>query len=218
MDVILRRESVNSQTEFHSPLIVFKLNNEKAEHHAILILNYLLQCSSIQKVLVEDKEIYKKLIFKETKLNEENLDYEKFFDLKIFDSDLNSLNANLCIVIGGDGTTLWANSLFKNNQRPPFLTFNLGTLGYMVIYCCDKYNEVLDELYNKDKVIFYEKRSTLTCNYIDTETNITFEESVTVLNDVVIERGIDNTMIQAKVFINDEPLNMLKCDGIIIST
>ena len=41
---------------------------------------------------------------------------------------------NLCVIIGGDGTLLWATGIFGFGPMPPVVAFNLGSLGFLVEY------------------------------------------------------------------------------------
>ncbi len=188
---------MNPETCFVSPLIIYKINNKNALEYAKKIIQYLLDQVLIKVIYVEELE-----------------NFVEFMDANIlclFDND--TCNPDLCIVIGGDGTCLWSNYLFKNKNRPPFLTFNLGHLGYMSIYDCEEYIEVLDELYNTKKQLLFEKRSTIECNIL----NSTSESSI-ALNDVVIEKVSGTHMIKLNILVDEEPLTEVRCDGLILST
>jgi NAD kinase len=113
----------SNKTTFTSPLILYKIVSEIAHRYAKLVFKFLLNVKTIEKIFVQ-KECY-----------------EAFYELtteidcdKVTVFSRNS-EVDLAIIIGGDGTVLWCNSMFESDQaRPPFLTFNLGTLGYMT-YC-----------------------------------------------------------------------------------
>jgi NAD+ kinase len=240
---------INSETIFSKPFIVYKINNPKAYVYSLKIVEFLLRKKQIQEIYVEDKEINVESIIKYrdsleitdpktiSELDEE-LELSKN-KIKIF--ELGQTFPDICIVLGGDGTTLWCNNIFKNYERPPFLTFNLGTLGYMAIYSFSKYEEVLNELFNPKKSISIEKRSMLKCRVntvkhdtvhlkhslseccITTEVKFLKEEvdsceEVIALNDIVIEKSKNSNMAHLKLYVNDEPLTIVKSDGIILST
>lgn len=205
-----RRTSVTtSGTMFTHPLLVYKIVSETAKRYCKLIFKYLLNKPTIRKIYVQQEC------------------YESFSDLTT-DEDMDKLSlftkeveVDLCIIIGGDGTVLWCNSMFDTaNNRPPFLTFNLGTLGYMTYYNCDMYRDVLEELLdNNEKNIELEKRSTLLCKFISIDENHeTEKEQFLALNDVVVERGDGTHLVSLEVYINNEPLTNVKGDGLIIST
>jgi len=206
----IRRIKLGEGTIFENPLVIYKINSEMALRYSKLIIKYLLNKKMIQKISVQ-KETYE---FFEELTTEENQN-----KLIIFN---NKDKIDICITIGGDGTVLWCNSMFPiEYQRPPFLTFNLGTLGYMTYYDCDMYRDVLDELLNHKESdhISYEKRSTLKCKFISVDENEETEtESFIALNDIIFERREEGNMISLEVYINNEPLTSVKGDGLIIST
>jgi NAD kinase len=175
------KRQINSETNFRKPLVIYKINNDKAFIYTLKIIEYLLHNNNVEEIYIEDKEINIENIIKHRDANNyfsngftepcEEIELNKH---KLKNFELGITNPDLCICLGGDGTTLWCNNLFKNYDRPPFLTFNLGTLGYMAIYSNNLYKEVLDELYSTNKVISLEKRTMLNCkmNNIKMETKL----------------------------------------------
>lgn len=55
---------------------------------------------------------------------------------------------NLVITLGGDGTVIWAISLFKHTSMPPLLAFNMGSLGFMASYSVNNLCEVMDQVFS----------------------------------------------------------------------
>lgn len=207
----MRRIIATEGTIFESPLLVYKINSEMALRYSKLIVKYLLNKDMIKTIYVQ-KETFENF---EELTTEENQEKLTIFNKKE--------KVDLCIIIGGDGTVLWCNSMFPiDYQRPPFLTFNLGTLGYMTYYDCDMYRDVLDELLNENLEkhhISYEKRSTLKCKFISVdEKDETENQSFIALNDILFERGEDGHIVSLEIYINNEPLTNVKGDGLIIST
>lgn len=204
-----RRTTISIENEFNKPLLMYKIVSETAHRYAKLILKYLLKKQIIELIYVQE-ECYDS--FAELTTDE---DCDK---IAVF---TNEVNVDLCIVVGGDGTVLWCNSLFNTQkQRPPFLTFNLGTLGYMTYYNCDMYKDVLDELLdNKEKDISFEKRSSLKCKFISIDPKDEDEkEDVIALNDIVLERGDGTHLVSLEIYVNNEPMTNVKGDGLIIAT
>jgi len=193
---------------------MYKITSEIALRYSKLVVKYLLNKQIIKTIFVQ-KECYDTYMELTTDENNEKIKiYTGKTDLKV----------DLCIVIGGDGTVLWCNNMFSiDKQRPPFLTFNLGTLGYMTYYDCDMYRDVLEELLhesNEKTNISYEKRSTLICKFIsvDEHDETESENTLIALNDIVFERGDEAHLVSAEIYINNEPLTNVKGDGLIIST
>jgi NAD+ kinase len=193
----------------NSPFLIYKIVSETAHKYAKLILKYLLKKTSITSIYVQNQ------CFDSFNQFTTDEDSEK---LKIFTKNS---SVDLCIIVGGDGTVLWCNNIFEyNKERPPFLTFNLGTLGYMTYYNCEMYKDILDELLElKDKNMFFEKRSTLVCEFISVDsTEETIKEKCLALNDIVVNRGDGTHIVNLEVYVNNEPITSVKGDGLIIST
>lgn len=284
------------KTYYKKPLIIYKITNDDALIYCLKIIQYFLELDFTEKIYVEDKNLISECFF---------IDREEFKFLSeikkdklknILQFDLNENEADICIVIGGDGTILWANHIFKDEIRPPFLAFNLGTLGYMATYCSKTYKTILDDVLNPETSIYYEKRtfikgkfmlkipkresllvktnlneelrrsSSLTMQknlisnpslaletisklnlseisnskYFDkkeTNGNVKFfknsiehsefeikyddkceDKIIYALNDITIERKDFTHMINTEIYYNDEPLTIIKSNGIIIAS
>lgn len=270
-----RRTSVNPDRTFRAPLIVYNWSVDMALNYAFKVLEILLASPTINKIFVEDLEkinMETLLNRKMEKMNEldkssENkqadskaiVEYLEGVDKNILEKFVKGVSdPDLAIVIGGDGTTLWTNNLFGNGKKPPFLNFNLGTLGYMAIYSCDMIEEVMEELFNQHKKMTFEKRATLECLIYSIDYDKSLNKSCVekenkassecsdgnvyplgtccfhnesfkypkaekffegnALNDVVLEKTCGTNCIQLKIYLNDDPLTVVKCDGIILST
>lgn len=226
---------MKSDQIFSHPLVVYKITSEKAFTYYIKILSYLSEQNFINQISIEDPNLLSFENFSKNTDSNSELKYNQLQN-KIKKFELNKSNIDICIVIGGDGTTLWSCHLFENSVRPPFLNFNLGTLGYMAIYSCSLYIEVLDELFTIDKEMIYEKRSLLKYKIIhnkheasldldcqksslkfNTNEQIVIKEGE-ALNDVVVEKCDGAHMAVLKLYFNNEALTVVKSDGLIVST
>jgi NAD kinase len=204
-----RRTTISSESIFCKPLLIYKIVSETALRYSKLILKYLLKKNLIKIIFVQ-KECYDPFVELAT---DEDCD-----KIRIFTREE---DVDLCIIVGGDGTVLWCNNLFDpQKQRPPFLTFNLGTLGYMTYYNCDMYKDILDELLdNNEKIISFEKRSTLSCKFISIDPRMELEKEQSIaLNDIVLERGDGTHLVSLEIYVNNEPMTNVKGDGLIIAT
>lgn len=204
-----RRTTTARDYVINYPFLIYKIVSQTAHKYSKLILKYLLKKMSIKSIYVQPQcfDSFNQLTTDD--------DSEK---LKIFTKDS---PIDLCIIVGGDGTVLWCNNLFDyDKERPPFLTFNLGTLGYMTYYNCEMYKDILDELLDyKDKNILFEKRSSLVCEFISVDSSEeTIKDKCIALNDIVVYRGDGTHIVTLEVYVNNEPITSVKGDGLIIST
>lgn len=125
-------ESTKSK-KYNKPLIVYRIRTQKVFDITKEMVKFLIESNFVEYIYIENmKEINSEIIFG----NNEKQKYFKLFDLEKEDS-------NLCIIIGGDGTCLWANALYKDKEKPPFLSFHGGNLGFLAIYYPEDYKKSL---------------------------------------------------------------------------
>ena len=213
----IERRCSSFENYFTKPLIVYKISSEEALNFAKSIIKYLMDKEGIVNIFIEAEYSNKFL-----ELNEKN--NKNSSKLQKFDSEISQ--ADLCITIGGDGTVLWSNYLFGLNKRPPFLTFNMGTLGYLAYYNCAIFQEILSLIFdNPTNEIIMEKRSTLVFNrttkkeiLLSKETGIYKNTGEGVaLNDLVINRDSLRAII-LDIYLNNNFMTTIRSDGIIVST
>ena len=199
-----KRES-KSFINISTTLIVYKYFNNEALEYAINILNYLTEKEILDTIYVEELNNFKNIQSVTTKV-------------ELFDKKKHSNKIDLVIIIGGDGTTLWGSSLFSGYKKPPFLTFNLGTLGYLSYYKCTDYKKVIEELlFNDDRIISYEKRSSLDVTFISENENLK-NTYLNAMNEVILEKGSEIHMIKTTIYVNDIELTTIRSDGVMIAT
>ena len=135
-----------------------------------------------------------------------NSDY-KYTDASKVESDIDCI-----IVVGGDGTLIQAARDLASLDIP-MLGVNLGTLGYLaeveLEHIDDMISMIADENYKIESRIMIsgDVYRDGECIYRDI-----------ALNDIVFTRSSMLKVIDFKVFVNDEFLNLYSADGIIIST
>ncbi|PXF64108.1 NAD(+) kinase [Kangiella spongicola] len=121
-------------------------------------------------------------------------------------------NANLVIVVGGDGSMLYAARLMAS-YNIPLLGVNRGYLGFLTDIqpqqVTEKVSEVLSGEYTQERRFLLEAD-------IDGENNK--ERYSDALNDIVLYPGEISRMIEFEVYINDSFVYSLRGDGLIIST
>ena len=141
-------ESNNNDTKMNKPLIVFRIKSEEVFDITVDIIKFLIKKKYVEYIYLENVEnINSEVLYG-------NKDNEKYF--KIFNKD--TQDSNLCIIIGGDGTVLWANTLYGEKKKPPFLCFQGGNLGFLAIYELKNYEEIFKDLYeNRNYKLFHRK-------------------------------------------------------------
>ena len=120
--------------------------------------------------------------------------------------------AELVVVLGGDGTLLRAAEL----ARPfgtPLLGVNLGHMGFLAESEPDRLERTLDHVLRSD----YTVTDRLT---VDVVVRTDGEPTWTgwALNEVSIEKGARERMIEVVAEVDGRPLSRYGCDGIVVST
>ncbi|MBQ4160792.1 MAG: NAD(+)/NADH kinase, partial [Clostridia bacterium] len=121
-------------------------------------------------------------------------------------------NADLAIVLGGDGSILSvAEPLSKANV--PILGINLGHLGFLAAIEPENMAEAVDALLAGEYRI--EKRSMLHAEFARKgRANASFD----ALNDIVISRASFTKLLSLQVYTDGALLDEFVADGVIIST
>lgn len=116
------------------------------------------------------------------------------------------------IVIGGDGTLIQASRDLKDLDIP-MIGVNLGHLGFLAEIEKDNLDDTINMIVdNKFRI---ESRIMLNgCVY---RNNTKVYENIS-LNDIVLGRSGNLRVIDFKVYVNDEYLNLYSADGVIITT
>ncbi len=126
--------------------------------------------------------------------------------------ELSSLNPELVIVLGGDGTLLAAARVFARSAVP-ILSVNLGALGFLTeVRLGDIYTHL--EAWGKGECCV-ESRSMLHSElWRDGKLSCAYE----ALNDVVVAKGAIARMGHFAVEVDDQPAATFRADGVIVST
>lgn len=118
---------------------------------------------------------------------------------------------DLLIVVGGDGTLLHAARDIAAHDVP-VLGVNRGRLGFLVDVSPDRFDEI-EAVIAGDMII--DERLMLEARIIENDQVIA--RSV-ALNDVVFQKWNTSRMIEFDTWINAEPCNRHRSDGLIVST
>lgn len=120
--------------------------------------------------------------------------------------------ADLAVVIGGDGTMLnIARRLVPYDV--PLIGVNQGRLGFLTDLSIDTMLETFGAILEGQYVT--ERRMLLFAEVVRNEKS---NFNALAFNDVVLYRGISSGMIEFEVRINDEYVYSLRSDGLIVTT
>ena len=205
----------NDKKSFNKPLIVYRIQSTKVFEITKSIIKFLIEKNFVKYIYLESLDnINSKIIFG-------NDEKEKYF--KIFDKNEDS---NLCIIIGGDGTCLWAKSKYEGKDKPPFLSFHGGKLGFLSIYNTEDYEKIFTELYTTNHYSYirrkeiictlYEKEDTNDDDDISDFSNYKMIAAYDALNELTLEKKAN--MSHLYLFLENTILGKVACDGMIVST
>lgn len=137
----------------------------------------------------------------------EALDSKEFSD----DSEIRE-EADLLVVLGGDGTLISAIRLLQDKDTP-VMGINLGRLGFLTDTKLENAKATLDEVFSGNFSIEKRMKFDITVKKGD---NITFKTKV--INDLVINKGALARIIDIDVSVDNLFMNTYRADGIIVST
>jgi NAD+ kinase len=205
-------------TKFNKPLIVFRIRTPKIYDVTIEMIKYLIDSGYVEYVYLENPDKIKNdPVFQDAK-------YDKY--LKNFVAE--TQDSNICIIIGGDGTCLWANQLYKDKPKPPFFCFHGGNLGFLAVYEPENYKKIFDELYkvgeynliNRKEIncTVYKKKDFDKNKKIDINDFEGYEKiaAYNALNELILEKK--KNMSHLYIFLKDKFLAKVSSDGFIAST
>ncbi|RWS31796.1 hypothetical protein B4U80_06474 [Leptotrombidium deliense] len=124
------------------------------------------------------------------------------------------------ICLGGDGTLLYASSLFQQSV-PPVMAFHLGSLGFLTPFEFSNFEERVTSVLEGHAALTL--RSRLRCIIVrkNENTNITEKSAKPchlVLNEVVLDRGPSSYLSNIDLFIDGKYITTVQGDGLIVST
>ena len=120
--------------------------------------------------------------------------------------------ADLLVVLGGDGTILHLVGQLGDNIKPVF-GINIGALGFLTCSNSSAHAEAV-ECIAAGKMVFSERTLldvTVTCRGDE-------HSRMTGLNDVVLSRGEVSRLIRLQTRVNGEVLTEFNADGLIVAT
>ena len=120
--------------------------------------------------------------------------------------------AELLVVLGGDGTILHTVGQLGENIKPVF-GINMGALGFLTCANSNAYADAV-KCIAEGKIVFSER------TLLDVSVRIAGRESsrMVALNDVVLSRGEVSRLVRLKASVNGEPLTEFNADGLVVAT
>ena len=121
-------------------------------------------------------------------------------------------NADLAIVIGGDGSMLECTRLAAP-AGVPVLGINMGRVGYMTELEMDEL-ELLDKVFSGEYTL--DTRSMLSVVIKSESGNVKFRAHA--LNEAVIANGAAARMVDIELYDGDELVTQYRADGLVVAT
>jgi len=120
-----------------------------------------------------------------------------------------SMNCDMVISIGGDGTML--NTAFEvRNSSTPIIGVNFGKLGFLAEFDLTSFTELLHDIKTKNYTI--EERMALVGSSNGNNNELY------AINDIVIDKGPWPKMIELTIKVDDDYVSTFSADGLIIAT
>jgi NAD+ kinase len=129
------------------------------------------------------------------------------FDLE-FSADLSKVDADIAIVMGGDGSILRAAHQMGYHQVP-ILGVNLGKLGFLAVDLLEVLPRLQPGSYRVVEHLMYE------CTVLRGGKQF---KQVLGLNEVCIQSGRPFTILDVDLYVDAELVTTYSCDGLIIAT
>ena len=123
-----------------------------------------------------------------------------------------SVEADLVVVIGGDGSILRGCRQLGARQIP-IVGINHGRLGFLADLTTDEFRDNLQQL--KDGEYKVVEHLMFECHHTDDSGNTHIDLG---LNEVTVTSGATLKMLDINLEIDEQPVTTFSCDGLIIST
>ena len=121
-------------------------------------------------------------------------------------------NADLIVVLGGDGAILRACRKLGRNQRP-IVGVNLGRLGFLADLSPSDFVARFDELRDGNFEVVEHLMFQCTLRTVEG-----VEETFLGLNETAVSAAEALQMVEVSLAIDDQPVTTYSCDGLLIST
>ncbi len=123
--------------------------------------------------------------------------------------------ADLVVVLGGDGTFLGA-ARMMGERETPILGINLGGLGFLTEIPIEEARSALSRVIEGDYEV--DRRITLEAVVARSAKNGGQQEQFRALNDVVMVKRAFGRMLEVEVIADHKPFCAYRADGLIVAT
>ena len=113
------------------------------------------------------------------------------------------------VCLGGDGTLLYASSLFQQSV-PPIMAFHLGSLGFLTPFKFEDFESQVTKVLDGDAALTL--RSRLRCLLMK---EVEEEKIQLVLNEVVIDRGPSPFLTNIDLYLGERFISSVQVEIII---
>lgn len=140
------------------------------------------------------------------------LDHREVVAVPLSPSGVAAKDCELVVVLGGDGTILLGAER-AHGLGVPLLGVNLGHVGFLAELEREELSEVIEAVVQRDYRV--EERMT-----VGARVSVDGEEVAATwgLNEVSIEKGAADRMLDVLVAVDGRPLSRWNCDGVICAT
>lgn len=153
------------------------------------------------------KEIVKFLLNKDIKVSIDFSLIKEINEFKEMGVEIQDMQADMIIAIGGDGTILRTQN-FVNGKKIPILGINLGTVGFLTEIDPENTFTALEEVLSGN--YFIEERTLLRVYHGN--------ELPSALNEVVMMTKKPAKMLHIEISVDEEVVEELRADGLIVAT
>ncbi|RMF90498.1 MAG: NAD(+) kinase [Methanobacteriota archaeon] len=116
--------------------------------------------------------------------------------------------ADLMLVLGGDGTLLWAESKISG-KGIPILGMNFGTTGFLTEINPENWKQAIDRVLSGRYTI--ERRKKI-------DVRINGAKAGTALNEVVVKTAVPVEMLNLEIRVDEQEVETVMADGLIVAT
>ncbi|CAL9738140.1 NAD(+) kinase [Monosporozyma servazzii] len=187
-----------------------------------LLTNYPQMTIYVQDTFENSQQFASKEICTDSECKSSKISY---WDQNFIDE--HDLFFDLCITLGGDGTVLFASTMFQKHV-PPILSFSLGSLGFLTNFDFEHFKQRLPLILNQK--VKTNLRMRLECKVYRrhptkknpvTGKKICYVECISeqhVLNEVTIDRGPSPFISMLELYGDGSLMTVAQADGLIIAT